>query len=251
MESFTAAHEEAMLARFGLLTLCMETAQRIDWIACDTRHICTSLQPPLSYHTLIDCLQLKMQLGIIHTRVHLQILQWINSTCTTVANPQEWCWKEYEQKYIPIATDIDIGPAEIMKVVCCKCRSDSWKPCGGQNCTCNFYRLSCTTICKNCYGTLCENRSAPSINFSGDQDDLVGVDVVQETAPSETVDEVVFDDEYPYVETWRWFWRDKQNLSWQISEYPILGKISIFHWKISDNPFLVINCSLCEIQEIQ
>lgn len=115
---------------------------------------------------------------------------------TTVANLQEWDWKEHEQKYIPIATDIDIGPAEIMKAACCKCRSDSRKPCGGQNCMCNFYRLPCTTACKNCNETSCENRSDLSIDFSEDQDDALRVDVVQETATCEIAHADVFDDDY-------------------------------------------------------
>jgi hypothetical protein len=114
---------------------------------------------------------------------------------TFIAKPEDWGWKKHDNKLIPIATDFDIALPDILKVACCKCRSDTKKACVGQKCMCKLYQLPCTTACKNCNGTACENRMDPSVDFSGDYDNLVDVDIVQEMVAFDAVDEYVLDDE--------------------------------------------------------
>jgi len=136
--------------------------------------------------------------------VHLRSLQW-KLLSTTDVNPRDWGWKEHDGKFIPIATDIDIAPAEITKVACCKCRAEAKNPCGTQACMCRKYGLSCVTACKNCNGTSCENASDFSHNYTvDDDDDLIADNPVEESNVSfiDGVD-IVDDELMEYFMPWQ------------------------------------------------
>jgi len=129
-------------------------------------------------------------------RVHLQVLQW-KSLSTKIADPSQWGWRLHEKKYIPIAMDIDVAPADILKVVCCKCKLDSKRPCGTQACACRKYGLSCVSACKNCNGVACENPDVHATESVTDDADLAedGDDSIQESDVVDILEEGLVDDE--------------------------------------------------------
>jgi hypothetical protein len=194
LESVNAKHDEVMFAGCALLAILYggSAEDKLNLLrykaymhitATSTQLLCPERLPPTEsaarYHSY---------------RVHLQTLQW-KLLSTTEVNPRDWGWKEHEGKFIPVATDIDIAPADIMKVACCKCRVETKKPCGTQSCICRKYGLSCVTACKNCNGTSCENASDFSHNYTVDDDELTGDDLIEESAASFIDDVDIYDDE--------------------------------------------------------
>ena len=124
-----------------------------------------------------------------------QVLQW-KLLSTAVGNPQQWGWKKHEDKYIPVATDLDFAPPDIVKIACCKCSSNTKKPCGTQTCMCRKYGLSCVTACKNCNGISCENVTALGQDCAMDETDLFEDEAVNEADVFDIVDEEIVDDDY-------------------------------------------------------
>ena len=106
-------------------------------------------------------------------RVHLQALQW-KLLCTSALNPSDWGWRLYHGKYIPVATDLEIAPPDVLKVACVKCSADSKRPCGTRACLCVRYGLRCISACMSCAGISCENGS--DIAVPDDETDLLGID---------------------------------------------------------------------------
>ena len=107
-------------------------------------------------------------------RVHLQVLQW-KTLMLTSAVPTDWGWKLLNGKFVPITTDKEIAPENILNVVRCKCNLSSRRPCNTMLCSCRKHGLECVTACKNCHGTDCENVKIDSdlLNFSDDEADSV------------------------------------------------------------------------------
>ena len=87
-------------------------------------------------------------------RVHLQTVEW-KLLSTSVLDPLQWGWKLHSGRYVPIDTDTDIAPPDILKVVCCRCSVDSKRPCGTRTCLCLKYGLTCISACKSCADLSC------------------------------------------------------------------------------------------------
>jgi hypothetical protein len=167
MESLTAGHEEVWSAGSQLLALLYggSVTDQLNHLryACYMFVTATSAQLPRP-----ERLPPTENAARYHVfRAHLQILQW-KCLSTAVVDAVMWGWKLHEGKYIPIANDRDIAPADLLKVVSCKCRSDARKPCGSQLCMCRKYGLSCISACKNCNGVSCENATEISIDNIAD-----------------------------------------------------------------------------------
>ena len=97
-------------------------------------------------------------------RTHLQVVIWKQLTTLTCLKETDWGWKLQDGAFIPIGTDIEPAPEDLLKIVRCKCKSDSRNPCSSNICSCRKNGLQCVASCKNCCGVSCENRS--SVTYS-------------------------------------------------------------------------------------
>ena len=67
--------------------------------------------------------------------------------------PWKWGWKKDGQPFIPIMADEEAGPDDLLKVIRCGCKGF----CDSNHCTCRKAGLCCTSSCKECHGSLCDN----------------------------------------------------------------------------------------------
>jgi len=66
-------------------------------------------------------------------------------------------WRLIEGKYVPISSNKDPAPDELLNVVICRCKNDSENQCGKPPCYCYMNGLNCVTACKYCSGVSCNN----------------------------------------------------------------------------------------------
>jgi hypothetical protein len=92
-------------------------------------------------------------------RAHLQVVMWKQLTTQTSLHVEDWGWQLEDSALIPVATDIAAAPDDLLKVVRCKCRSESRNPCSSTLCSCRKHGLQCVVACKNCCGVSCDNAS--------------------------------------------------------------------------------------------
>jgi len=86
-------------------------------------------------------------------RVYCQILEW---KCIPV-DPSEWGWKVYENRYIPIQTDLNAAQKELLEINRCNCKTG----CVSKKCSCKKHGLRCSPACAQCKGGGCENSMEP------------------------------------------------------------------------------------------
>ena len=67
--------------------------------------------------------------------------------------PLDWGWKKDGQSFIPIMTGEEAGPEDLLKVIQSGCKGS----CDSIRCTCRKAGLCCTSSCKECHGSLCDN----------------------------------------------------------------------------------------------
>ena len=84
-----------------------------------------------------------------------------NSDCM----PLDWGWQIKEQLFVPIMTDEEAGPQDILQIIRCGCKGS----CDNNRCTCQKAGLNCTASCKECHGSLCSNIK---VDHDGSDDDL-------------------------------------------------------------------------------
>ena len=86
--------------------------------------------------------------------VFLQVNQWKNIDCCMTET--SWGWKQHENEFKPIATDIAPAPADLLKIIRCNCSTD----CATAKCTCKKNGMSCSVACGHWRGTGRQNASA-------------------------------------------------------------------------------------------
>lgn len=86
-------------------------------------------------------------------RVFLQVQQWMGNG--EYFKPEEWGWLIHNGMYIPVLTDMEAVPVELLEVVQC----NSKMGCGTRQCTCRKNDLDCTTGCGQCRG-VCTNMTS-------------------------------------------------------------------------------------------
>ena len=101
--------------------------------------------PPTERAALYHCL-----------RAHLQAVHWIVLD-TTALNPTDWGWKREDGKLVPIPTDLEPAPDDLLKVIRCNCKSSSANQCSSNICTCRKNGLHCIAACGGCRGESCFN----------------------------------------------------------------------------------------------
>lgn len=68
-------------------------------------------------------------------------------------NPTEWGWREEAGQLIPVMTEKNAAPDELLKIIHCNCSSS----CKSSRCTCRRYSLPCTAVCGICQIANCDN----------------------------------------------------------------------------------------------
>ena len=101
-------------------------------------------------------------------RVHLQVAQ-CKTLCLSVLVPTDWGWKVEKGALVPITTDKEAGPQNLLNFIRCKCKLTSKNTCGTNICSCRKNGLFCVPACGDCRGENCNNVAA--IDFEDDVDE--------------------------------------------------------------------------------
>lgn len=71
----------------------------------------------------------------------------------------------------PVAMDLDAAPVDLLKIVQCKHKIETYKPCSSSLCSCCKQGLQCVASCKNRCGTSCGTASSITYVSSEDETD--------------------------------------------------------------------------------
>ena len=82
-------------------------------------------------------------------RVYYQVQEWIG---VDTLDPKEWGWKICEGRMVPLTTDLEAAPRDLLEIVRCTCRTG----CSTVRCSCRKNGLPCTFGCGQCKG-VCSN----------------------------------------------------------------------------------------------
>ena len=102
-------------------------------------------------------------------RVHLQIVRW-KELNNNYLNALEQGWNLDKDVMRPIMTDLDAAPANVIKFICCKCKSTNKRQCATNLCSCHKHGLKCVVACGGCRGESCYNKLV-DIAIEDDEDD--------------------------------------------------------------------------------
>lgn len=91
-------------------------------------------------------------------RTYYQTQEW-NTLMKTTLDPEDWGWKLEKGSFVPVMTDKEPAPPELLNVIRCNCRITTNNPCGGKKCSCRSNGLHCVIACGDCRGTECQNSS--------------------------------------------------------------------------------------------
>ena len=89
-------------------------------------------------------------------RVHHQVILW-RELSNKELDPMQWGWKLDGKMLMPIMTDLDPAPDNMLKFIRCKCKVSSRNPCGTNVCSCRKNGLKCVPACRDCRGETCNN----------------------------------------------------------------------------------------------
>jgi hypothetical protein len=134
-------------------------------------------------------------------RAHLQVVMWKQLTTQTALHVEDWGWQLEDSALIPVATDIAAAPDDLLKVVRCKCRSESRNPCSSTLCSCRKHGLQCVAACKNCCGVSCDNASTVDYCASDNDTDTASegdVDCYED--PGDDLDEDTMEYVLPWID---------------------------------------------------
>lgn len=84
-------------------------------------------------------------------RVYFQIMVWMGMANEMI--PTEWGWKQETYQLIPIMTQNNAAPDELLKIIHCNCSGG----CQSCRCSCRRYGLLCTATCGPCQSENCDN----------------------------------------------------------------------------------------------
>ena len=89
-------------------------------------------------------------------RVHHQVILW-RELSNKELDPLQWGWKLDGKILMPIMTDLDPAPDNMLKFIQCKCKVSSRNPCGTNVCSCRKNGLKCVPACGDCRGETYNN----------------------------------------------------------------------------------------------
>jgi len=96
--------------------------------------------PPTASSTKFHCL-----------RVYYQMMVWMGKADHMEAS--KWGWNVEGDKLLPVMSDVDAAPEQLLKMIHCKCKA----ACATRRCSCRVYGLPCTPACGQCQLDACEN----------------------------------------------------------------------------------------------
>ena len=96
-------------------------------------------------------------------RVHLQVVTW-ESMVEINLDPLEWGWKLSKTSLVPIMTDRDPAPSNLLQFVRCKCKAEN-RRCSTSICFCCKQGLKCVLSCGTCRRKSFENKDVKDLNF--------------------------------------------------------------------------------------
>ena len=82
-------------------------------------------------------------------------------------SPQDWGWKESDVALIPVPTDFDPVPNELLRIVRCNCQTD----CSTLRCLCRKLGQNFSVACGYCRGSGCSN-SNPEMDLDDETEQL-------------------------------------------------------------------------------
>ena len=88
-------------------------------------------------------------------RVYLQVQQWMGKDPVQPMNPENWGWCKQGRQLLPILTDKEPAPRNLLEMVRCNCKAG----CSTRQCTCRKHELECSTGCGQCRG-VCSNMNS-------------------------------------------------------------------------------------------
>jgi hypothetical protein len=99
-------------------------------------------------------------------RVHHQIVSWmmIDTNDDSTLSVDEWGWELDDGLLVPVKTDIDVAPENLLQIVRCNCKSLK-NQCGSNLCTCRKHGLPCSKTCGSCHGEDCLNKMVKTNEF--------------------------------------------------------------------------------------
>ena len=89
-------------------------------------------------------------------RVFFQLHEW-NTLMESTLDPKDWGWRLEDDSLVPVMTDQEPAPDELLKVIRCNCKVTSKNLCNGKQCSCRSNGLKCVAACGGCRGTECQN----------------------------------------------------------------------------------------------
>ena len=158
-EDIAVAGEEALITLYnGKCEICLDSLRYKHYcskVASNTTHVQPHTLPPTSaaakYHSFC---------------VYYQIQQWKGREVALL--PQDWGWKESDGKLMPVTTDLDPAPIDLLRVVRCNCQTD----CNTLRCSCKKHGLTCSISCGNCRGSGCVNSSQLEVEVDDEAEQI-------------------------------------------------------------------------------
>ena len=98
-------------------------------------------------------------------RLHLQIIKWKMLDEPQSLNATDWGWKKYGDYLVPIPTDKDVAPTNILKVIKCRCNSTSKNKCGTNLCSCKKNGLKFMSASEECHGEDLNNKKVSHLSI--------------------------------------------------------------------------------------
>lgn len=98
-------------------------------------------------------------------RVYYQMMVWMGKDNDLDAC--EWGWKLEGGQLVPIESDMNAAPDNLLKMIHCNCTT----ACSSQRCSCRGYGLPCTSACGPCQLDTCNNLHNQTLADENDEDD--------------------------------------------------------------------------------
>ena len=84
---------------------------------------------------------------------------------TQSLNPADWDWKKDNVYLVPIPTDKDVAPANVLKVIKCRCKSTSKNQFETNLCSCKKNGLKCMSANAECHGETCNSKKVSNLSI--------------------------------------------------------------------------------------
>ena len=88
--------------------------------------------------------------------VYFQLQEW-STLIESTLDPKDWEWRLVGASLVPVMTEEELVPNDLLKIIWCKCWVTSKNPCGEKPCSCHSKGLNCVVACRDYHGSGCQN----------------------------------------------------------------------------------------------